>query len=56
MALLEGELKLDEPQLDSALSELISVAAPASDFGFCSLFDATYAPELNWEKQLDSSS
>jgi hypothetical protein len=50
-------LKLYQPPLDSALSELISVAAPASDFGFRSLFYATYyALDLYRDKQVDSSS
>jgi hypothetical protein len=57
MALLEGSLRLDEPPLVSTLSELISVAtAPASDFGFRSLFHAKYALDLDRDKQLDSSS
>jgi hypothetical protein len=52
----KGSLKQYQPPLDSALSELISVAAPATDFGFCSLFYATYVLDLDRDKQLDSSS
>jgi hypothetical protein len=51
-ALKEGEL--DEPPLYSALSEVITVAAPASDFGFPSLFYTTYALYWDQDKQLPS--